>query len=81
MGIIVDIGLEIFVRSFFMIIQLIFLLIFERRMHLFQYRTLIVLLVNAWLIAFRTEANPLLTFMLLHVVSSEIYSRFTRPMQ
>lgn len=75
----IDIGLEIFVRTFFIVIQLIFLLIFEKRLHMFQYRTLIVLACNAWLIVFRTEANPLLTFLLLYVVSSEMYLRASRP--
>lgn len=74
-----NIGLEIFVRTFFIVIQLIFLLIFEKRLHMFQYRTLIVLACNAWLIVFRTEANPLLTFLLLYVVSSEMYLRASRP--
>ena len=72
---------EFLVKSFFIVIQTVLMLIFENRMHIFQYRILICLYINGLLILGSIEANPVLTFALLMVISQEYYSYFTKPIQ
>jgi hypothetical protein len=70
-----DLLTDMLVRVFFILIQVILLLIFENKLHLFQARTLLVVTLNALLLATKIQINPLATFLLLTFISGPRFQR------
>ena len=66
---------DIIVRGFFIVIQLILMLIFESKMHYFQHKILCLVMCNAFLIFFVTQMNPIKTYALLYVISYPYFYR------
>jgi len=63
------------IRVFFIVIQLILLLIFEHRMHFFQQKQLAVILMSAGLILGGTPMNPFFTFWILYFTTTPWFNR------
>ena len=72
---------DMVVRCFFMIIQLILLLIFESRLHFFQHKWLALTIANACLIFCSTEMNPIKTFIMLYVVTWPYFYRVEKSIE
>ena len=71
---------DIIVRVFFYMIHVILLLIFEQKMHFFQYKILLITVLNATLIFFSVQANPFYTFVLLYIVCYPYFYRIERSL-
>jgi len=51
------------------------MLVFEYKMHFFQHRLLQMVIVNAFLIGFSVQMNPLATFLLVQIAMGPYYAR------
>ena len=60
---------DLIVRGFYIVIQIILLLIFESKMHFFQYKVLGLMLLNGFLILFSVQINPVATLVILHQIT------------
>ena len=72
---------DMVVRCFFMIIQLILLLIFESRLHFFQHKWLLLTIANASLIFCGMEMNPFYTFAMLYVITWPYFYRVEKSLE
>jgi len=70
-----DLFSDALVRVIFFVIQVLLLLIFETKMHYFQYKLLALLLANAVLILFSVQVNPIATFLGLVLLSDPYFRR------
>ena len=72
---------DMVVRCFFIIIQLILLLIFESRLHFFQHKWLLLTILNAAIIFCGTEMDPVRTFVMLYVVTWPFFFRVEKSLE
>ena len=63
------------VRIFFMLIQVILMLIFENRMHLGQYKVMLRVLSNSLGILMAIRLNPFYSYILIRVITAPLLNR------
>lgn len=66
---------DVAVRVAFMIIQTIVVLVFEARLHFFQYKVMMLIIWNALLLLFSVQVNPAITFLGLVALSEPYFRR------
>ena len=71
----IDLLTDLIVRFFFIIIQIILMLIFESKLHFFQHKILCLVVLNAVLLLMVSQMNPIKSYVLLYVISYPYFYR------
>ena len=66
------------VRIFFFFIQAILMLIFEKKLHFFQYKILLVGMMNTFMILFSYQLNPIISSVIYWAIITPYFSRKTK---
>ena len=69
------------VRIFFFFIQVILMLIFEKKLHFFQYKILLVGMINTFMILMASQMNPVVSMRVYWSVVSPYFKRKTTELQ
>jgi hypothetical protein len=74
----IDLLTDCIVRVFFILIQMILLLVFEYKLHLYQHRILLALILNSFMLFGSCQLNPFFTFTLIMVILGPYFKRLEK---